>query len=88
MWCPQRLLDTLSKDPAARRPTSTVGKEIHKLESELWELPNDFDIDARFTFTSDEIKYVGVMKSLVFGYCVNSVRDKNWRCHKCGMRAT
>ncbi len=54
----ERDLDLLYKDPAARRPTSTVGKEIQKLEAELRELPFDYDIDTRFTFTSEEIKCV------------------------------
>jgi hypothetical protein len=27
-------------------------------------------------------------KSLVFGYCDNSMREKDWRCRKRGMQAT
>jgi hypothetical protein len=28
---------------------------------------------------------IGMMKLLVVGYCDNSVREKDWRCRKCGM---
>ncbi len=28
------------------------------------------------------------LKLLAFGYCDNSVREKDWRCRKCGPQAT
>jgi hypothetical protein len=31
---------------------------------------------------------VGVLKLLIFGYCDNSMREKDWRCRKRGTQAT
>ena len=32
--------------------------------------------------------YVGSLKLLVFGYCDNSMREKDWRCRMRGVQAT
>ena len=32
--------------------------------------------------------YLGALKLLVFGYCDNSMREKDWRCRMRGVQAT
>ncbi len=34
------------------------------------------------------IRKLGVLKLRVFGYCDNSMREKDWRCRKRGTQAT
>lgn len=45
------------KPPPGRRPNARMIEEQEKLYAELRLLPNPYDIDMRFTFTSEEIKW-------------------------------